>query len=125
MDWKKEPRRTRADKRRGACASKCPRDVEATVSDRAEVAADTSQASASAPDLASEILENLELNRKAHGLANANSTAVTLIGAALKFILDARGPAAARRELADIGEVLEAAIKFAHIERGLSSDLET
>jgi hypothetical protein len=34
-------------------------------------------------------------------------------------------PPAARRELADIGEVLEAAIKFARIERGLSSDLET
>lgn len=47
------------------------------------------------------------------------------VSAPVPLHLDARGPAAARRELADIGEVLEAAIKFAHIERGLSSDLET
>ena len=39
--------------------------------------------------------------------------------------LDTRGPPAARRELADIGNILEAAIKFVHIERGLSCDLET
>ncbi len=51
-----------------------------------------SQPSAPAPDLASEILEGPALNRKAHGLANANAIALTVIGAALKFILDARGP---------------------------------
>ena len=39
------------------------------------------------PDLASEILENLELNRKTHGLASASVTASTLIGAALRFIV--------------------------------------
>jgi hypothetical protein len=65
------------------------------------------------PDLALEILEGLALNRKAHGLANANAIAVTVIGAALKFILNERGPDAAKREFADIGE---AAIKFAGIE---------
>ncbi len=96
------------------------------MSDRAEETANASMSTTSAPlDLASEVLSGLAWNRRAHSLANANSIALTVIGADLKFILDARGPAAARRELADIGEVLEAAIKFAHIKRGLSSDLET
>jgi hypothetical protein len=92
--------------------------MEATVSDCAEDRADlvdtaASQPSGPAPDLASEILEGPALNRKAHGLANANAIAVTVIGAALKFILNERGLDAAKREFADIGE---AAIKFAGIE---------
>ena len=68
------------------------------------------------PDLALEILEGPARNCKAHGLTNANAIAVTVIGAALKFILNERGPDAAKREFADIGEILEAAIKFAGIE---------
>ena len=48
--------------------------------------------------LASEILENLELNRKTHGLANASVTVSTLIGAALRFIVETFGADAAGRE---------------------------
>ena len=65
------------------------------------------------PDLASEILENLELNRKTHGLANAAST---LIGAALRFIVETFGADAARREVASMRGALEATIRFSGIE---------
>ena len=88
--------------------------MEATVSDRAEETANASMSTTSAPlDLASEVLLGLPWNRRDHGLANANSIALTVIGADLKFILNERGPDAAKREFADIGET---AIKFAGIE---------
>ena len=76
-----------------------------------------SQPSAPAPDLASEILEGPALNRKAHGLANANAIALTVIGAALKFILDARGPAARQTGTRRHRDILEAAIRFSGIEK--------
>ena len=66
------------------------------------------------PDLASEILEGLALNRKAHGLADASVTVSTLIGAALRFIVD--GADAAGREVASMREALEATIRFSGIE---------
>jgi hypothetical protein len=68
------------------------------------------------PDLASEILENLELNRKTHGLANASVTVSTLIGAALRFIVETFGADAAGREVASMREALEATIRFSGIE---------
>jgi hypothetical protein len=68
------------------------------------------------PDLASEILENLELNRKTHGLANASVTVSTLIGAALRFIVETFGADAARREVASMRGALEATIRFSGIE---------
>jgi hypothetical protein len=78
--------------------------------DRAEAAAevvDASPARSAAPalDLASEILEGLALNRKAHGLAHASVAASTLIGAD-----------AAAREVASMREALEATIRFSGIE---------
>ena len=69
------------------------------------------------PDLASEILENLELNRKTHGLANASVTASTLIGAALRFIVETFGTDAAGREVATMREALEATIRFSGIQK--------
>jgi hypothetical protein len=68
------------------------------------------------PDLASEILENLELNRKTHGLANASVTASSLIGAALRFIVETFGADAAGREVASMREAWAATIRFSGIE---------
>ena len=65
----------------------------------------------------------LALRRRADRQAKI-AEAGTMLGDRGAVIGHAR-PLAARRELADIGEVLEAAIKFVHIERGLSCDLET
>jgi hypothetical protein len=52
----------------------------------------------------------------AHWPANTNAIAVTVIGTSPKLILNERGPDADKQEFADIGEILEAAIKFAGIE---------
>jgi len=71
---------------------------------------EASQPSAPAPDLASEILEGLALNMKANGIASAEATAVTLIGSALRFILLARGPEAARRMVEQVRDGLDDAI---------------
>ena len=68
------------------------------------------------PDLASEILEGLALNHKAYGLASANVTASTLIGAALRFIVETFGTDAAGREVATMREALEATIRFSGME---------
>jgi hypothetical protein len=63
------------------------------------------------PDLASEILEGLALNRKAHGLADASVTVSTLIGAALRFIVETFGADGAGREVASMREALGATIR--------------
>jgi hypothetical protein len=75
------------------------------------------RASAAPLSLPEEIRAGLLQNWKAYGSANAYAAASTVMGAALRFVLDAHGPAVARRTLVDIGEALEASIKFAAIEK--------
>jgi len=73
---------------------------------------------ASQPDLAAEVIAGLALNRQNHGVASAEAVAVTLIGAALRFILISLGPEAARSNVEQVRLALEDVITLNEHQKG-------
>jgi hypothetical protein len=72
--------------------------------------------------LTESFLSNLAECRKGCCPDHAHYLATEMASAALRFILDADGPEAARRSLVSIGMILEVEIKFHGIEDGHATD---